>query len=79
LRNGRLILLGGALSSLEKHLLLLQDVGDLGCLASEVKVLVNGLLDGRAAKSIVIEGIVGIIEVVAKAIVRLLEVDAVCL
>jgi hypothetical protein len=78
LRDWRLVLLlGVALAGLEEHLLLLQDVGDLGSLAGEVEVLVNGLLDGRPSKRVVVEGVVGIIEAVAEAIVRLFKVDAV--
>jgi hypothetical protein len=72
-----LVLLGRALAGLEQHLLLLQDVRDLGRLAGEVKVLVNRLLDGRAAKGIVVEGIVGVVEAVAEAVVRLVKVNAV--
>jgi hypothetical protein len=77
LRNRWLVLLGRTLTGLEQHLLLLQDVRDLGCLASEVKVLVNRLLNGRAPKGIVIEGIVGVVEAVAEAVVRLIKVNAV--
>jgi hypothetical protein len=79
LGDRRLVLLGRALAGLEEHLLLLQDVGDLGGLAREVEVLVDGLLDGRAAESVVVEGIVGVIKVGAETVVRLLEVDAGCL
>jgi hypothetical protein len=76
LRNRRLVLLRRSLASLIEHLLLLQDVGDLGCLARKVEVLVDGLLDGRAAKGVVVEGVISIVEVVTEAIVRLLEIDA---
>lgn len=71
----RLVLLRRTLASLEEHLLLLQDVGHLGGLAGEVKVLVNGLLDRRTAKGVVVEGIVRVVELVAKAIVCLFEID----
>jgi hypothetical protein len=76
LRHRRLVLLRRALTGLEKHLLFLQNVGDLGGLAGKVEVLVNRLLNRRTAKSVVVEGIVGVIERVAEAIVGLLEVDA---
>jgi hypothetical protein len=76
LRHRRLVLLRRALTGLEKHLLFLQNVGDLGGLAGEVEVLVNRLLNRRTAESVIVEGIVGVIERVAEAIVGLLEVDA---
>lgn len=77
LRDGWLVLLlGVALAGLEEHLLLLQDVGDLGGLAGEVEVLVNGLLNGRPSEGVVIEGVVGIVEAITEAIIRLFEVDA---
>jgi hypothetical protein len=76
LGNRWLVVLRRSLAGLVEHLLFLQDVGDLGCLTRKVKVLVDGLLDGRTPKGVVVEGVVGIIEVVAEAIVRLLEVDA---
>jgi hypothetical protein len=71
-----LVLLGRSLAGLEEHLLLLQHVGDAGGLARKVEVLVDGLLELRAAEGVVVEGVVGIVEVVAESIVRLLKVDA---
>ena len=77
LRDGRLVLLlRVALAGLEEHLLLLQDVGDLGGLAGEVEVLVNRLLDGRPSEGVVVEGVVGIVEAITEAMIRLFKVDA---
>jgi hypothetical protein len=55
---------GEALAGLEEHLLLLQRVGDLGCLASEVEVFADTLLGGRAiaAERVIVEGVVAIVE-----------------
>jgi len=71
------LVLGNTLARLVQHLLLLQDVPHLGRLPRKVKVLVHGALNGRPAKGVVVEGIVAVIELVAEAVVRLLEVDGV--
>jgi hypothetical protein len=64
--NGRLLLLGRGLTSLVEHLLLLHGAGDLRGLAGEVEVLANVLLRSRAgAEGVVVEGIVGLVELVA--------------
>jgi hypothetical protein len=65
-RNVGLLLLRRRLSSLVEHLLFLDGVGDLGRLACEVEVLADPLLGrGAPAESIVIEGIVGFVELIA--------------
>ena len=70
---------GEALAGLVEHLLLLHGARDLGCLAGKVKVLADVLLRGRAiaAERVVVEGVVGVVELAAEALVGLLEVDAV--
>jgi hypothetical protein len=73
----RPVLLGGALTSLVQHLLFLHDVGDLGGLARKVEMLVDRLLELRAAKGVVVEGIVSVIERISVTIIGFLEVDAV--
>lgn len=71
------VLLGSGVANLVDHLLLVQRVCNLGRLAGEIKIAADVLLGGRgAAKGVVVEGVVGLIELVAQAIVRLLEVDA---
>jgi hypothetical protein len=77
LRDWRPVLLRGALAGLIQHLLLLHDVGDLGSLARKVEMLVDRLLELRAAKSVIVEGIVSVIERVSVAVIRFLEIDAV--
>jgi hypothetical protein len=55
----------------------LNGVGDLGRLACEVEVLADPLLGrGAPAESIVIEGIVGFVELIAQAIIGVLKIDA---
>jgi hypothetical protein len=75
--NWRPVLLRGALAGLIQHLLLLHDVGDLGGLARKVEMLVDRLLELRAAKGVVVEGIVSVIERISVTIIGFLEVDAV--
>lgn len=60
------LLLGSRVTDLVDHLLFLQRVGDLGGLAGKVEVPTDVLL-GRwaAAKGVVVEDIVGLIELVA--------------
>lgn len=58
-----------------QHLLLLDGTRDLGSLAGEVEVLSN-ILDGFAAEGVVVQDIIGFIELVAEAIVGLFEVKA---
>lgn len=72
----RLLLHGRA--SLVDHLLLLQRVCNLGSLASEVEIPPDALLGGwtGVAKSVVVEHVVGLVELIAQAVVRLLEVDS---
>lgn len=70
-------LLRGPLARLVEHLLLLQRVLDHGSLPGEVEILANRLLRGRpAAEGVVVEHIVAVVERIAEAVVRLLEVDA---
>lgn len=60
-----------------QHMLFLQRIGNLRGLTGKVEVLANGLLRGRpASESVVVEGIVGIVEAVAESIIRLIKVDA---
>lgn len=64
--DGRLLLLGRGMASLIDHLLFLEGIGDLGGLAGEVEIAPNALLGSWAgAKGVVIEGIVGLVELVA--------------
>ena len=57
---------------------LLDSVGDLGRMAKEVKVLSNlGSGAGVAAKSIVVEDVVGFVELVAEAIVSIFKLEGV--
>jgi hypothetical protein len=70
-------MLRNALASLVQHLLLLQDVPHLGRLPRKVEVLVDGALNGRPAERVVVQGIVAVVELVAEAVVRLVEVDGV--
>lgn len=73
----RLLLLGRRVTSLVDHLLLLEGIGDHGRLAGEVEIPSDGLLgDWAAAKGVVIEGIVGLVELVAQAIVGFFKIDA---
>jgi hypothetical protein len=66
LRDVGLLLLRGRLAGLVEHLLLLNGCGDLGRLACEVEVFADPLLGrGAPAKSIVIEGIVGLVKLIA--------------
>jgi hypothetical protein len=63
--NGRLLLLGRGLASLIEHLLLLYGTRNLGRLPSEIKVLADVLLRRRVgAESVVVEDIVGFVELV---------------
>jgi hypothetical protein len=77
-----LMLLGSrpreALTSLVQHLLLLDGAGDLRSLACEVKIPAHILLRGRpiGAEGIVVEGVVGVVERTAQALVCVVEVDA---
>ena len=73
-----LLLLGVLLASLVQHLLLLDGAGNLRSLACEVEVPAHALLRGRliGAEGIVVEGIVGVVERTAKALVSVVEVDA---
>lgn len=72
LGDGRLVLLRRALAGLEEHVLFLYGVGDLRRLAGEVEVFPR-----RArAEGIVVEGVVGVVELIAEAVIRLFEVDA---
>ena len=74
-REGSLV--GRLLASLEQHLLLVQRVGHHGRLAGEVEILAHGLLGRRAvAEGVIVEVIVGVIELVAETVVRLFEIDA---
>lgn len=63
--RNRGFLLGRRLASLEEHLLLVDGTGDLGGLAGKIEIFANAMLGCRAAKSVIIEGIVGLIEAVA--------------
>jgi hypothetical protein len=75
-RNGGPLLLRHGVAGLVDHLLFLQGVCDLGRLAGKVEIASDGLLGGGGvAKGVVIEGIVGLVELLAEAVVRLLEVD----
>ena len=83
-RNGRLLLLlgsrpGKALARLKEHLFFLHGAGDLGRLTSEVEVPTHALLGGRtmAAEGIIVEGIVGVVELSAQTLVRVVEINAV--
>ena len=83
---GRLLLMllllgsrpGEALTGLIQHLLLLHCAGDLRGLASEVEVPADTLLRSRliGAEGVVVEGIVGVVELTAQALVCVVEVDA---
>lgn len=65
LGNGRAVL-GRLLASLVEHVLLVDCAGNLGRLARKIKVFANRLLrGGAAAKRVVIEGVVGVVEAVA--------------
>lgn len=56
----------GSLSGIVQRLLLLQDIGMLGSVSEEVKVLSHALLcDGSASKRVVIEGILSFVQPVA--------------
>jgi hypothetical protein len=65
-RNGRPLLLGRGVASLVDHLLFLQGVCDLGRLAGKVEIASDALLGRRGvAKGVVVEGIVGLVELLA--------------
>ena len=74
--NRRLLLDGRA--SLVDDLLLLQGVCNLCSLAGEVEIPPDALLGRWAAvaEGVVVEGIVSLVELVAQAVVRLLEVNS---
>jgi hypothetical protein len=60
------LLLRGRLSSLPEHLILMDGVGNLVCLASEIEVFADVLLGCRfGSKSIVVECVVSLVELVA--------------
>jgi hypothetical protein len=62
---------------LVKHLLLLNRWRNLRCLASEVEVLANRLLRGRAAaKGVVVEDVIRFVKLIAESIISVFEVDA---
>ena len=64
--RNRGLLLRGWLASLVQHLLLVNRGGNFRCLTSKVKVLADALLRGRIlAKRVVVEGIIGFVELVA--------------
>jgi hypothetical protein len=76
-RNRRLLLLGRGLASLVEHLLLLHGARDLRCLAGEIEVFADVLLRRRTgAESVIVEGIVCLVKLVAQAIVCLFKVNA---
>lgn len=69
--------LGSLGARLEQPLLLVDGVGYLGRLPRKVKVPPDGLLRRRvSAKSVVVEDIVCLVELVAEAVVGVFEVDA---
>lgn len=70
-------MLRGLHAGLIEHLLLLQGIGHLGRLAGKVEILSDRLLgDGACAKRVIIEVIVGFVELVAEAVVGFFKVDA---
>ena len=77
-RNRRLLLLGGWMASLVDHLLLLQRVCNLGCLTGKIEISPDVLLGdwGTVAKGVIVEGIIGFVELVTQSIVRLFEVNS---
>jgi hypothetical protein len=75
--NGRLLLLGRRLASLVKHLLFVYGSRNLRCLTSVIEVFAHILLGCRSStEGIVVEGIIGLIKLVTKPIIRLFKIDA---
>jgi hypothetical protein len=74
---------GSRLLTVEAQMLFLDGIGDLGSLAKKVEILAN-LARGRrfgasTAKGVIVESIIGVVELVTEAVVSILEVEGVVL